>query len=282
MVVSATFFADFDPFIAFTITNMLPFSSLHAAWLALASFLAGSINAVAGGGSLLSFPALLQVGALPVHANATNTVSLLPAEITSATAYRRELSRYRSLILPLLLAALSGGFLGARVLMATGQELFFRMVPWLLFLSTLTFAVAPAVQRRILAHEPPHASGLTRTGRILLPIGIFIVCLYVGFFGAGSGLLLMGLLSICGVESVHEINALKTFVISISRCIASITFLLYGAVIWRYAVIMMIAASTGGYATAHIARKHKPHGTRAFVIAIGTLITLYFFWKMNR
>jgi uncharacterized membrane protein YfcA len=122
---------------------MLPFSTLHAAWLAGASFLAGSINAVAGGGSLLSFPALLQVGVLPVHANATNTVALLPGQFTSAAAYRRELRRYRSLLLPLLFAAFAGGLIGARLLMGTRQDVFLRMVPWLLMLATLLFAIGP-------------------------------------------------------------------------------------------------------------------------------------------
>jgi uncharacterized membrane protein YfcA len=260
---------------------MLPLSSFHAAWLAIASFLAGSINAVAGGGSLLSFPALLQVGVLPVQANATNTVALLPAEITSATAYRRELQRYRPLLLPLLLAALSGGFLGARLLMATRQELFFHMVPWLLFAATLIFAFGPVLHRRLLAADRHHATGLTPTARILLPFGIFIVCMYVGFFGAGSGLLLMGLLTIAGVEDVHEVNALKTVVISASRSVAAITFIFYGAILWHYGLLMMIAASSGGYATAHLARKHKPRGMRPMIIAIGAIVTTYFFWKIR-
>ncbi len=260
---------------------MLPSSAFHAAWLAAASFLAGSINAVAGGGSLLSFPALLQIGVLPVQANATNTVSLLPAELTSAFAYRRELRRYRSLLLPLVLAALAGGFLGARLLMATQQELFFQMVPWLLFAATLIFAFGPPLHRRLSQTNHSHVSGLGPMARILLPVGIFIVCLYVGFFGAGSGLLLMGILSIAGIENVHEINALKTVTISVSRSIAAVTFLIYGAVLWHYAVLMMIAASTGGYATAHLARKHKPHGMRAIIISIGCFVTLYFFWKIR-
>jgi len=260
---------------------MLPFSTLHAAWLAAASLFAGSINAVAGGGSLLSFPALLQVGAPPVFANATNTVALLPAEITSATAYRRELRRYRSILVPLLAAALAGSFLGARLLMSTGQELFFHMVPWLLLAATVIFALGPKLQRRLSEKNHGHASGVGPVARMLLPLGIFIVCLYVGFFGAGSGLLLMGVLSIAGIEDVHEINALKTAMISVSRSVAAITFIIYGAVLWHYAVLMMIAASTGGYVTAHIARKHQPHGMRRLIIGIGFFVTAYFFWKIR-
>lgn len=258
---------------------MLPFSALHAVWLAIASLLAGSINAVAGGGSLLSFPALLQVGALPVYANATNTVALLPAEITSATAYRRELRRYRSLLLPLLLAALIGSFIGARLLMATGQILFFHMVPWLLLTATVIFAAGPPLQRRLSQAQHSHPSGIGPVARMLLPVGIFFVCLYVGFFGAGSGLLLMGVLSLAGIQDVHEINALKTAMISVSRSVAAITFIIYGAILWHYALLMMVAASSGGYVTAYIARKHKPHGMRPFIIAIGSFVTIYFFWK---
>jgi len=260
---------------------MLPFSALHAAWLAFASLLAGGINAIAGGGSLLSFPALLQVGAPPVYANATNTLALLPAEWTTATAYRRELKRYRSLFIPLLIAALIGSFLGARILMATRQEVFFRMVPWLLFAATLIFAMGPFVQRYVLETEHHHASGLRPVSRLLLPVGVFIVCLYVGFFGAGSGLLLMGLLSIAGVEDVHEINALKTALISVSRSAAAITFVAYGAILWKYGVLMAIAASAGGYVTAHLARKHNPPGMRVIIIAIGVVVTAYFFWKIR-
>lgn len=260
---------------------MLHFSTFHAAWLAAASFLAGSINAVAGGGSLLSFPALLQVGVLPVSANATNTVALLPAEVTSAAAYRRELRRYRSLLLPLLVAASTGSFLGAKLLMVAGQELFLQMVPWLLLAATLIFAVGPPLQRRLTQADHGHATGMGRTARILLPIGLFIVSLYVGFFGAGSGLLIMGLLSIAGIESVHEINALKTVTVSISRSVAALTFVAYGVIIWNYAILMMIAASVGGYATAHIARKHKPHGIRALIIVIGFFVTAYFFWTIH-
>lgn len=261
---------------------MLPFTTLRAAWLGAASFLAGSINAVAGGGSLLSFPSLLQVGALPIHANATNTVALLPAEITSAAAYRRELSRYRSLLISLLLAALAGGFLGARLLIRTGQELFFQMIPWLLLTATIIFAIGPAAQRRLLRKSDAQPAGELRPmARTVLPIVIFIVCLYVGFFGAGSGLLLMGGLTIAGVDDVHEVNALKTAIISVSRCIAAGTFVFYGAVVWHYAVLMMIAASIGGYVTAYVARKHKPRGLRGTITAIGFAVTFYFFWKIR-
>lgn len=261
---------------------MVPFSTIRAAWLGTACLLAGGINAIAGGGSLLSFPALLQVGVLPVHANATNTVALLPGQFSSAAAYRRELRRYRSLLLPLLFAAFAGGLIGARLLMGTRQSVFLHMVPWLLLIATLLFALGPPLQKRLFqSKHHDHTTGLRPMARILLPIGIFCVCLYVGFFGAGAGLLIMGVLSFAGIDSVHEINALKTIITSTANSIAAATFILYGAVLWHYGVLMMVAASIGGYASANLARKHKPRGIRAIVISIGCVATAYFFWKIG-
>ena len=256
-------------------------SLLHLAWLCFAAFVAGGINAIAGGGSLLSFPALLQVGVLPVHANATNTVALLPGQITSAAAYRRELRRYHSMLPPLLIAAFIGGLLGARLLLATRQQTFLRMVPWLLLTATLLFAVGPALQQRLFqSKHSTHSSGLRPVARVLLPIGIFAISLYVGFFGAGAGLLIMATLSFAGVDSVHEINALKTIITSTSNTIAAATFIFYGAVLWRYGAAMMVAGSIGGYLTARLATKHKPRGIRALVVTLGCIVTIYFFYKL--
>ena len=258
----------------------MPFLFFRSLWLTAAALGAGAINAIAGGGSLLSFPALLQVGVWPKQANATNTVALLPGQFTSAAAYRRELHRHRSMLLPLLIAAFTGGLLGARLLMATTQGQFLRLVPWLLLTATVLFAVGPPMQRRFLQTAHPHPTGLRPIARLLLPLGVCLVCLYIGYFGAGAGLLIMGALSFAGVESVHEINALKTVITSVSNSVAAITFIVFGAVVWRYGLMMMIAASIGGYVSARTARKHKPKGLRPFIILMGCTVTAYFFWKL--
>ncbi|HEX4021104.1 MAG TPA: sulfite exporter TauE/SafE family protein [Acidobacteriaceae bacterium] len=258
------------------------FSVVRSLWLTAAAFVAGAINAIAGGGSLLSFPALLHVGVLPVQANATNTVALLPGQFTSAAAYRRELRHHHSMLLPLLLAAFAGGLIGARLLIATPQGQFLRLVPWLLLLATVLFSVGPPLQKRFLqtaqVHPQPH--GLRPMARILLPFGVFLVCLYIGYFGAGAGLLIMGTLSFAGVESVHEINALKSVITSVSNSVAAITFVIFGAVLWRYGLTMMLAASIGGYLSAHTARKRQPKRLRIFIILMGCTVTTYFFWKI--
>ena len=168
--------------------------------------------------------------------------------------------------------------------MATRQEQFLRLVPWLLLAATVLFAAGPPLQQRLgqklTASDKPHPTGLRPLARILLPIGIFTVCLYVGFFGAGAGLLIMGVLSFAGIESVHEINALKTVITSVSNTVASITFIVFGAVLWHYGLLMMLAASIGGYCSARIARKRKPRGIRALIIAMGCIVTTYYFWKV--
>lgn len=280
---------------------MLPHFTVRAAWLAACAFFAGGINALAGGGSLLSFPALLQAGILPIHANATNTVALLPGQFTSAAAYRSELRRHHSMLLRLSIAAFAGGLLGARLLMGTKQEQFMQLVPWLLLTATVLFAGGPLLQKylaRTIAAKAkldigdeattgpvqeavPHASGLRPLARVLLPVGIFLVCLYIGYFGAGAGLLIMGALSVAGIQSVNEINALKTVITSVSNSVASVTFILFGAVVWHYGLLMMLAASVGGYCTARIARKRKPTWIRGFIIATGCIVTAYFFWKLH-
>src|SRR4249919_2853833 len=131
----------------------------HSIWLLFASFLAGGLNAVAGGGSFLSFPALLGMGVLPIQANATNTVALWPGQFTSIAGYREELRSNLKTILPLAVAALVGGLLGAVVLLRTGQATFMRLVPWLLLVGAVLFAASAPVARRLqtLPAHPHHA-----------------------------------------------------------------------------------------------------------------------------
>ncbi len=249
-------------------------------WLAAASLVAGAINAIAGGGSLLSFPALLKVAALPKQANATNTAALLPGQFSSAAAYRSELGKHRSILVPLLIAAFVGGLIGARILMATRQKHFLYLIPWLLLLATTLFAAGPPLQKWLSKsiHVAPHPTGLRPLARVFLPVCVFVICVYVGFFGAGAGLLIMAALSIAGVDSVHEINALKSTITSVSNTVATVTFVIFGAVIWHYCLLMMLAASAGGYLSARFARKRPPKGMRPFIVAMGCVVTAYFFW----
>jgi uncharacterized membrane protein YfcA len=249
----------------------------HSIWLLVASFLAGSLNAVAGGGSFLSFPALLGMGVLPIQANATNTVALWPGQFTSIAGYREELRSNLKTILSLAVAALIGGLLGAIVLLRTGQATFLRLVPWLLLVGALLFAASGPVARRLqsLTSHPHH----TRPKHVLLFASMLAVCFYIGYFGAGAGFLIMSVLAVFGIEEMNHINAIKVVTTTLANGIAVVTFIVRGQVEWRYCLLMMITAAIGGYLGARGSRKLDSRIVRAIVVVLGLGMAAYFFWK---
>ncbi len=245
-------------------------------WLIIASFLAGTLNAVAGGGSFLSFPALLSLGLLPIHANATNTVALWPGQITSGMALREELRKNARLILPVAAGAAVGGVTGALVLLRTGQQTFSHLVPWLLLLASLLFwASAPLsawLKRRSAAAE-----NVVPPSRWKLFFALAIVAIYIGYFGAGAGFLIMSAVGIFGVTDLHEINALKVVGAAVANGVAAITFIVRGAVEWRYCLVAMVLAALGGYLGARLSRRIQGPALRVAIIGLGLSMSVYFF-----
>jgi uncharacterized membrane protein YfcA len=244
-------------------------------WLVIASFLAGALNAVAGGGSFLSFPALLGVGVLPIQANATNTVALWPGQFTSIAAYWQDLKHNLRLVLPVCSAALVGGLVGAVVLLRTGQATFMALVPWLLLLAAGLFAVSGPVsswlrRNRVSAAKPSLAP---------LWIGVVVVCFYIGYFGAGAGFLMMSVLAVFGIQNIHQVNALKVIATTTANGIAVVTFIVEKQILWKYCLLMMIAAALGGYLGARYSRRMNPQFMRLLVVLIGLGMAAYFFWK---
>jgi uncharacterized protein len=255
----------------------LPSFDWHWAWLAVASFLGGTLNAVAGGGSFLVFPALLGMNMLPVQANATNTVALWPGQLTSIAAYRNDLKRNLRLAVPMGFAGLIGGTAGAIVLLKTPQQTFLHLVPWLLLVAATIFAASGPVtqwlERRKTTTQPPHARRL--------PVFLFtvVVCFYVGYFGAGAGFLIMTLLSVLGYQDLHEINALKVVSTTAANGIAFIIFVVSGQVVWRYCLVAMATCAVGGYSSASLAKRVPQPVLRGVVIAIGMSMAAWFFWR---
>src|SRR4051812_3237041 len=183
-------------------------------WVIVAAFLAGVLNAVAGGGSFLSFPAMLATGILPVQANATNTVALWPGQITSIAAYREDVGKNRRLVVPMSVAGLLGGTAGAFVLLHTPQSTFMRLVPWLLLVAATIFALSRPVARwldqiKAARRQHPKSHVPRPARRSLVFVATVLVCFYIGYFGAGAGFLIMTMLSLLGFEDLNEINALK-------------------------------------------------------------------------
>jgi hypothetical protein len=247
------------------------------AWLVIASFLAGALNAMAGGGSFLSFPALLGVGVLPIQANATNTVALWPGQFTSIAAYWQDLKHNLGLVVPVCSAALLGGVLGAIVLLRTGQATFMALVPWLLLLAAGLFAASGPVSSW-LRRNRVSVSG-DRPSLVPLWIGVVVVCFYIGYFGAGAGFLLMSVLAVFGIQNINQVNALKVIATTTANGIAVVTFIVGKQILWKYCLLMMIAAALGGYLGAHYSRRMNPRFMRVLVVVIGLGMAAYFFWR---
>jgi uncharacterized membrane protein YfcA len=242
-------------------------------WLVLASFLAGALNAMAGGGSFLSFPALMGVGVLPIQANATNTVALWPGQFTSIAAYWQDLKANVRLVLPVCSAALLGGVAGAIVLLRTGQSTFLALVPWLLLLAAGLFAASGPVSNWLRSRR------VAKPSLVPLWIGLVVVCFYIGYFGAGAGFLVMSVLALFGIQNINQVNALKVIATCVANGIAVVTFIVEKQIVWKYCLLMMVAAAIGGYLGASYSRGLNPKLMRGLVVLIGLGMAAYFFWK---
>jgi uncharacterized membrane protein YfcA len=251
-------------------------SHWHFVWLVVASSIAGVMNAMAGGGSFISFPAMLSMGVPPIQANATNTVALWPGQVTSVLALRKDLRRD---LLPVVLgASVLGGVSGAVVLLKTKQVTFLHLVPWLLLVASLLFGISGPVSRWLKARSS-HAHGERKIPMIPLALILLPVCFYIGYFGAGAGFLIMTALALFGMEKMHELNAMKVTAACVSNLSAVVTFIFSGAILWHYCLISMVFAGVGGYVGAQYARRMSADVLRTIVVFTGVAMAGYFFWR---
>jgi uncharacterized membrane protein YfcA len=249
----------------------------HFALVALAAFGAGAMNAVAGGGTFLSFPALLAVGVPPVTANASNSVALTPASLSGAWAYRKELARYKRYLIPLGIVSFIGGIGGGLLLLVTKDATFSKLIPWLLLFATVLFTFSSRISaflRRGRAHK-----GHVQEKSLGLLAGQTAVAIYGGFFGAGMGILMIASLAMAGHDDVHEINAIKNLLSAIVYSVTVLTFVLAGAVSWPHTLVMLATATLGGFFGATVARKIPALWLRRFIITVGFGLTAYYFHK---
>jgi uncharacterized protein len=247
--------------------------------LFVAAVCGGTLNSVAGGGTFFTFPALLFVGVSPINAQATSATALLPGGIASVGAYRRELAKIpRGMLVLLAGSSLVGGVFGATLLLHTSQDVFIHLVPFLLLIATVLFAGSGFISARLRGRSEHN----TQRPAILL-VGIcvaqLLIATYGGYFSGGQSILIMTALALMGLESIHEINALKTLLASCINSVAVITFIIGGAVTWQLALLMAVGAIIGGYGGAYVARKINPKWVRLFVILVGVVLTIYFFIK---
>lgn len=244
--------------------------------LAASAAAAGAMNSVAGGGTFLTFPALLVAGVPPIVANATSSVALWPGSLASAGGYREELRAERRL-LPLFAAASAvGGLLGAVLLLLTPPPTFAALVPLLLLSATLIFALGPHLTERLRLGSPGEASGRQLAAIAVFQVGIAI---YGGYFGAGIGILMLAALSLLGMKHIHHMNGLKVVLAAVINGVANVTFVLAGIVDWGFALPMVVGAIVGGYGGARVARRIEPRYVRWVVIAVGLALSAYFFLR---
>ncbi len=246
--------------------------SLQWVVLLLAAFFAGALNAVAGGGSFLTLPALVFAGVPPVAANASGTLALLPGYVASTFGFRHELGGIdrRHLLLTLALS-LVGGATGAALLLITSNAAFRRIVPWLLLAATLLFALAPWLLARLASrHNAEAGTGTTAAG-------VALVSIYGGYFNGGLGILLLALYGLLGERSLNRANALKNLVSAVLTTIAATLYAIGGAVVWQKALPMMLAAVAGGYFGARLGRRIPPAILRAAIVLIGLVMAALFF-----
>lgn len=255
----------------------------HHLLLAAAAVVAGAMNSVAGGGTLLTFPALLATGQLSTVANATNTVALWPGSVSSCWGYRNEVGANRHLLAPLIVLGLIGGVLGSVLLLVTPTQLFDRVVPYLVLTATLLFVSQERISRWLRSRSgeaetlPADARPVKLTPlTMLLILGISV---YGGYFGAGIGIVTLAAFGLMGMRDIHQMNGIKNIYVLFTNGIAAAIFINRGLVDWRIAILMAVGAIVGGYSGAGIARRIGQKNVRRLVIAIGTILTLSLFWR---
>jgi uncharacterized membrane protein YfcA len=251
-------------------------------WLGLSALAAGVINSVAGGGTLLTFPALLRAleplgKDAGVFANATSTVALMPGSLAGAWGYRREMFAARRWILLLLAPSLLGGLAGSLLVTRLPAHYFDALIPWLILTAALLFLVQPAVTR--LTRRTATTAGPSKHSVAAIVVFQFFVAVYGGYFGAGIGILMLSALALMGLPGVHQMNAVKTFLAFCINGVSVVIFVLENRVEWRYAPIMALAAIVGGYVGARAARRVPPYLVRWFIVAVGLGLAGYYFHK---
>ena len=241
--------------------------------LIVAGFAAGALNAVAGGGTFVSFPALVWAGVPPIAANATATLAALPGYIGSAWGFRHDLRSQGPLAIKAIIGlSVLGGLLGAMLLLVTSEELFSAIVPWLLLLATVVFAAGPLILKWI-ASFGGAGFGMLSSGAAVLAVAI-----YGGYFNGGLGIMLLAVFGLIGFTDLNAMNGLKNVVSAILSVVAVATYIAAGLIDWTFALPLAMSSAAGGYAGAAIARGiTNPTVLRIFITSVGAVMTVAFF-----
>lgn len=247
--------------------------------LFLAGFFGGIINSIAGGGSFITFPALLLVGVPAISANATNTFASCAGYMSGAYAFRKDLAAHKHQLPKIVLISLIGGIGGAWLLLQTSETVFTKAIPWLLLFATLLFIFGSSLNLafKSLSGTFQHASSI---GKLLLTLLLLAVCIYGGFFNAGLGIVILSYLALAGYTNINEMNGLKLLVSSSVSLIAIALFIYHDAIAWYEGSIVLAGTLIGGYVAAHLSRQIPQKIIRALVILASIGVTAYFFYDI--
>lgn len=250
----------------------------HLPLLAGAAFAAGVLNAIAGGGSFLTFPALVFTGVPPIVANATSALAVSPGYLGSTLGFKAELQALpeRRLWREMAICAV-GGVAGALLLLVTPAQLFSGIVPWLLLFATVLFAAGPSIARWARGHADATGQGEPRWRDVAL----LAVAIYGGYFNGGLGILLMALYSVAGETRLNVVNALKNLNSLVLSWLSVAAFVIAGAIAWREGLVMMVAATAGGFLGARWSKRLPVQWVRWGVIVTGLVMTAVFFVRLK-
>lgn len=285
----AVFFLSRDDSIrALVIAPAAP-DAARLALIVLAAAAGGAVNSIAGGGTLLTFPALLGLGVPAIVANATSTVALWPGTIGSIWGYRGVLAGARAWAIRFAIPSLVGGLVGSLLLLRTSPETFDFVVPWLVLGATLLFVVQRPIMRRLRPEVAPLQTGDDAGGTVsaadtphpslAVLLFQFAVAVYGGYFGAGIGILMLAALGFMGFRSIHRMNGLKNWGGMCINLVAAITFSVSGLVDWPIALAMAAGATVGGYVGSRVAQRVSQERVRQTIIAIGFVSALLLMWN---
>jgi hypothetical protein len=243
---------------------------------ALAAFAAGAVNALAGGGTLITFPTLTALGLPAVAANITSTVSLFPGYFGATWAQRKDLQGQKKRLVYILPAALAGGLVGGVFLLLSGEKLFRQLVPFLILLASLLLALAEPLRKRLARNRPPERR-LNHAHYLLAIPAIGLAAIYGGYFGAGLSVIVLAFLALIFEDSLTRLNALKQAVAFATNSAAAVFFLFSGQVSWGVAAVMAVSALLGGMTGGKLAGRVNPTTLRWIVVSIGLVVSVIFF-----
>ena len=254
-------------------------SGMEIIGLATAAATAGAVNAIAGGGTLITFPALLAFGTPAVVANATSTLALVLGTAGSVYGYREPIRAVTPWLRRFVPVSLLGGLLGSILLTQTGEQVFARLVPVLLLFATRLFLLQGAFRRLAGLAEPTAATAPPHRAVWAAVLFQFCVALYGGYFGAGIGILMLASLGFLGLTHIHEMNGLKTVLGLLINLVAALWFVWAGLIDWPRAGVMTVGALGGYFLGAHYAQRIPQQRVRQIIAAIGLVISAAMFWK---